>query len=102
MTNQIDAPTAHIIRSHEHRRQIGTFFEDPKQDLGFGDCEVQRETSAHHHWQLVMVAYSLLRLGPATSAPDAIRPKATSLRTEWEWSLKEANLQPHHLDPEAA
>jgi SRSO17 transposase len=90
VTNKIDAPSAHIIRSYGYRWRIETFFEDSKQDLGFGDCEVQRNTSARRHWQLVMLAYSLLRLGPAMSASDSIRTRATSLRTEWEHSLKEA------------
>lgn len=90
VTNQIDAQSAHIIRSYGYRWRIETFFEDSKQDLGFADCEAQRSTSARRHWQLVMLAYSLLRLGPATCALGTIRQRATSLRTEWEWSLKEA------------
>jgi SRSO17 transposase len=90
VTNKIDAPSAHIIRSYGYRWRIETFFEDSRQDLGFGDCEVQRNTSARRHWQLVMLAYSLLRLGPVTGASGTIRQRATSLRTEWEHSLKEA------------
>jgi len=37
-----------------------------------------------------MLAYSLLRLVPATCASGTIRQRATSLRSEWEHSLKEA------------
>jgi SRSO17 transposase len=40
-TNKIDAPSAHIIRSYSYRWRIETFFEDSKQDLGLGDCEVR-------------------------------------------------------------
>ncbi len=58
--------------------------------LGFADCEAQRSTSARRHWQLVMLAYSLARLAPVRSADDGLSRKATSLRTEWEYSLKES------------
>lgn len=90
VTNQIDAPTAHLIRSYGFRWRIETFFEDSKQDLGVGDCEVERSTSARRHWHTVMLAYSLLRLGPAKNADDSVQPTATSLRTERESSLQEA------------
>jgi hypothetical protein len=90
VANKIDAQSAHIIRSYGYRWRIETFFEDSKQELGFADCEAQRSTSARRHWQLVMLAYSLLRLGPATCASGTIRQRATSFRSEWEHSLKEA------------
>ena len=90
VTNEIDAPSPHLIRSYGYRWRIETFFEDSKQDLGFADCEAQRSTSARRHWQLVMLAYSLARLAPARSADDSIRTRATSLKTEWEYSLKES------------
>jgi SRSO17 transposase len=41
VTNKIDAPTEHLIQSFSMRWRIETFFEDSKQDLGCGDCEVQ-------------------------------------------------------------
>lgn len=90
VTNQIDAPSPHLIRSYGYRWRIETFFEDSKQDLGFADCEAQRSTSARRHWQLVMLAYSLARLAPVRSADDDVSIRATSLRTEWEYSLKES------------
>jgi SRSO17 transposase len=34
VTNKIDAPTQHVIRSYGMRWRIETFFEDSKQDLG--------------------------------------------------------------------
>ncbi len=67
-TNKIDAPTAHIIRSYGIRWRIETFFEDSKQDLGFGDCD----------------------LDPDLSALGTVRSKASSLRANLEHSLKEA------------
>lgn len=36
-----------------------------------------------------MLAHSLPRPGPATSASPSIRPRVTSSRIEWEWSLME-------------
>ncbi len=42
-TNKIDAPTAHIIRSYAIRWRIETFFENSKQDLGLGNCEMQTD-----------------------------------------------------------
>ena len=90
VTNKIDAPTEHIIRSFSMRWRIETFFEDSKQDLGFGDCEVQRERGAERHWHLLMLAYSLLRLGSESSALTRIRSKATSLQNDLKQSLREA------------
>ncbi len=67
-TNKIDAPSAHIIRSYSKRWRIETFFEDSKEDLGLGGCEVRDSDSASRHWQLQMLTYSLLRLGSPSSA----------------------------------
>ena len=80
-TNKIDAPTAHIIRSYGMRWRIETFFEDSKQDLGFGDCEMQLEEGASRHWHLLMAAYSFLRLDPESSVLGTVRSKASFERT---------------------
>jgi len=45
-TNKVDAPTEHVIRSYGMRWRIETFFEDSKQDLGLGDCEMQTADGA--------------------------------------------------------
>jgi SRSO17 transposase len=74
-TNKIDAPTEHVIRSYGIRWRIETFFEDSKQDLGLGDCEMQTDEGASHDWHLLMVAYSLVRLDPELSALGTVRPK---------------------------
>lgn len=72
------------------RCRIETFFEDSKQDLGFGDCEVQREDGASRHRHLLMLAYSMLRLDSESSAWKRIRSKATSLQNDLKQSLREA------------
>jgi len=89
-TNKIDAPTEHIIRSYGMRWRIETFFEDSKQDLGLGDCEMQTDEGASRHWHLLMAAYSLVRLDPDSRALGTVRSKASSLRANLEHSLKEA------------
>ncbi len=78
-TNKIDAPTEHVIRSYGMQWRIETFFEDSKQDLGLGDCELQTDKGASRHWHLLMAAYSLVRLGPDSSALGTVRSKASSL-----------------------
>ncbi len=90
VTNKIDAPTEHIIRSYGMRWRIETFFEDSKQDLGLGDCEMQTDEGTSRHWHLLMAAYSLVRLDPDSSALGTVRSKASSLRANLEHSLKEA------------
>jgi len=90
VTYKIDAPIEHLIRSFSMRWRIETFFEDSKQDLGFPDREVQRETSADRHWHLLMPAYGLLRLGSESSAITRIRSNATSLQNDLRESLREA------------
>ena len=89
-TNKIDAPSAHIIRTYSYRWRIETFFEDSKQDLGLGDCEVRDSDGASRHWHLQMLTYSLLRLGPESSASERLVSKASSLRSQLEHGLKEA------------
>ena len=90
VTNKIDAPTEHVIRSYGMRWRIETFFEDSKQDLGLGDCELRTEEGTSRHWHLLMAAYSLVRLDPDSSALGTVRSKASSLRANLEHSLKEA------------
>ena len=89
-TNKIDAPSSHIIRTYSYRWRIETFFEDSKQDLGLGDCEVRDSDGASRHWHLQMLTYSLLRLGPESSASERLVSKASSLRSQLEHGLKEA------------
>ena len=89
-TNKVDTPTEHIIRSYGTRWHIETFFEDSKQDLGLGDCEMQTDEGASRHWQLLMATYSLVRLNPDSSALGTIRSKASPLRANLEHSPKEA------------
>jgi len=43
-----------------------------------------------HHWHLQMLTYSLLRLGPESSASERLVSKASSLRAQLEHGLKEA------------
>ena len=89
-TNKIDAPTEHVIRSYGMRWRIETFFEDSKQDLGLGDCELQTDEGTSRHWHLLMAAYSFVRLDPDSSVLGTVRSKAPSLRANLEHSLKEA------------
>ncbi|HET7322703.1 MAG TPA: IS701 family transposase [Halococcus sp.] len=90
VTNKIDAPTKHLIRTYSMRWRIETFFRDSKQDLGFEDCEVERDAGASRHWHLLMVAYSALRLGVADSALGTVLSQTTSLCNDLKHSLKEA------------
>jgi len=89
-TSKIDAPSAHIIRSYSYRWRIETFFEDSKQKLGLGDCEVRDTDGASRHWHLQMLTYSLLRLGSESSVSERLVSKASSLRAQLEDGLKEA------------
>ena len=90
VTNKIDAPTKHVIRTYSMRWRIETFFRDSKQDLGFEDCEVERSAGASRHWHLLMVAYSALRLGVADSALGTVLSQTTSLCNDLKDALKEA------------
>ena len=88
-SNKIDAPSEHLIRSYSFRWPVEVFFEDSKQDLGFGDCEVRHEGGASRHWHLQMLAYSLLRLGPESNASGAECSNASSIQVQLEYALKE-------------
>jgi hypothetical protein len=89
-TNKIDAPSVHIIRTYSYRWRIETFFEDSKQNLGPGACEVRDSDGASRHWHLQMLTYSLLRLGPESSVSERLVSNASSLRAQLEHGLKEA------------
>ncbi len=88
-SNKIDAPSEHLIRSYSFRWPVEVFFEDSKQDLGFGDCEVRDEEGASRHCHLQMLAYSLLRLGPESNASGTLCSKASSIQVQLEYALKE-------------
>ncbi|GAB7011055.1 IS701 family transposase [Halorubrum trueperi] len=90
VTNKIDAPAAHLIRLYTRRWRIETFFRDSRQDLGLGDCEVRNERGAKRHWHLVMLAYSLLRLGISHSALGRAISTASSIRGDLKHALKES------------
>lgn len=72
------------------RWQIETFFGDTKQDLGLGDCELRSSAGASRHWHLLMLAYSLLKLGVAQSALGTVLSRVTSLRADLKLSFREA------------
>jgi len=71
------------------RWRIETFFRDTKQDLGFGDCELRHAAGASADWHLLMLAYSLLKLGAAHSALGTILGHAASLRADIKRSFRE-------------
>lgn len=82
VSNKIEAPASHLIALYAMRWRVETFFRDTKQDLGFGDCELRQAAGASRHWHLLMLAYSLLKLGAASSALGTILARATSLRND--------------------
>lgn len=90
VSNKIDAPASHLIALYAMRWRVETFFRDTKQDLGFGNCELRHAAGASRHWHLVMLAYSLLKLGAAHSAPGTILAHVTSLRNDSKRSFRES------------
>ena len=90
VSNKIDAPASHLIALYAMRWRVETFFRDIKQDLGFGDCELRHAAGASRHWHLLMLAYSLLKLGAAHSALGTILEQATSLRNDIKRSFRES------------
>ncbi|MDJ1433797.1 IS701 family transposase [Halostagnicola sp. A-GB9-2] len=90
VSNKIDAPASHLIELYAMRWRVETFFRDTKQDLGFGDCELRHVAGASGDWHLLMLAYSLLKLGAAHSAVGTILERATSLRNDIKRSFRES------------
>ena len=90
VTNKIDAPSAHIVRTYSYRWRIETYFEDSKQNLGLGDCELRDAEDASADWHLQMLTYSLLRLGSSSSASENLVSKTSSLRAQLEEGFKKA------------
>jgi hypothetical protein len=88
-TNKIDSPSAHIIRSYSKRWRMETLFEDSKEDLVLGGCEVRDSDGASRHWHLQMLTDSLFRLGSPSSVSERLVSKASSLRAQLEHGLKE-------------
>ena len=82
--------TRHLITLYALRWRVETFFRDTKQDLGFGDCELRHAAGASRHWHLLMLAYSLLKLGAAHSALGMVLDRATSLRSDIKRSFRES------------
>jgi len=90
VSNKIDAPASHLIAYNLMRWRVETFFRDTKQNLGFGDCELRHAAGASRHWHLLMLAYSLLKFGAASSALGTILAHASSLRTDIKRSFRES------------
>jgi SRSO17 transposase len=90
VSNKIDAPASHLIALYAMRWRIETFFRDTKQDLGLGDCELRSPAGVSRHWHLLMLAYSLLKLGVAQSVLGTVISRATSLRADLKLSFREA------------
>ncbi|WP_049999326.1 IS701 family transposase [Halococcus sediminicola] len=90
VSNKIDAPASHLIELYAMRWRVETVFRDTKQDLGLGDCELRHAAGASRHWHLLMLAYSLLKLGAADSALGTILAHASSLRNDIKRSFRES------------
>ena len=90
VSNKIDASASHLITLYAMRWRVETFFRDTKQDLGLGDCELRHAAGASRPWHLLMLAYSLLKFGTATSALGTILARATSLRNDVKRSFRES------------
>jgi hypothetical protein len=90
VSNKIDAPASHLIAYNSMRWRVETFFRDIKQDLGLGDCELRYAAGASRHWHLLMLAYSLLKLGAADSVLGTILARTSSLRNDVERSFRES------------
>jgi hypothetical protein len=88
-TSKIDAPSAHIIRSYSCEWRTKTSFEDSKQELCLGDCEIRDSDGASRYWHPQMLAYSLLRLSSESSVSERLVSKASSLQAQLEEGLKE-------------
>ncbi len=55
-----------VLRYYEMRWSIEVFHRDAKQHLGLAEWKVRSLEGAKRHWHLLMLAYSLLRLGAAS------------------------------------
>ncbi len=90
VSNKIAAPASHLITLSAMRWRVETFFRDTKQDLGLGDCELRHAAGTSRHWHLLMLAYSLLKLGAAERAVGTILVRASSLRNDVKRSFRES------------
>ena len=88
-TSKIDAPSAHIICSYSCEWRTKTSFEDSKQELCLGDCEMRDSDGASRYWHPQMLTYSLLRLSSESSVSERLVSKASSLQAQLEEGLKE-------------
>lgn len=96
VTSEIDAPSSHIIRSYSYKWRIETFFEDSKQSLGLGDCEVRDSDSANRRWHPQMLTYSLLRLDPESNVSERLISKTSSLRAHSNTASKKPSTTCSH------
>ncbi|WP_049995867.1 hypothetical protein [Halococcus sediminicola] len=88
-SNKIDVPASHLIGMYAMRWRVETFYRDTKPDLGLGDCELGHAAGASRQRHLLMLAYSLLKLGAADRAFGTILAHASSLRNDVKRSFHE-------------
>lgn len=85
-TDMIKLSARQVLEFYTVRWRIETFYRDVKQLLGFSDYQMRKARAQKRHWQLVLTAYTLLRLqqfteaGSLTESPQTLGEQCRSLR----------------------
>jgi SRSO17 transposase len=67
-TNRLDWEVNRIMRTYARRFEIDAFYKDAKQNLGLEEYELRKIKGVSRHLQMILVAHTLLSLGPEDRA----------------------------------
>jgi SRSO17 transposase len=80
-SNKLDMKADKLLNVYARRWKIDSFYRDAKQSLGMDDYEVRKIEGVRRHLAMVLIAHTLLVLGPAAAAGELSSSSSSKLRS---------------------
>jgi SRSO17 transposase len=77
-SNKLDMKADKLLNVYARRWKIDSFYRDAKQSLGMDDYEVRKIEGVRRHLAMVLIAHTLLVLGPAAAAGELLSSSSSS------------------------
>ncbi len=74
-SNKLDMKADKLLNAYARRWKIDSFYRDAKQNLGMEDYEMRKIEGVRRHLAMVLIAHTLLVLGPVPAATTEPPPK---------------------------
>ena len=80
-SNKLDMRADKLLNVYARWWKIDSFYRDAKQSLGMDDYEVRKIEGVRRHLAMVLIAHTLLVLGPAAAAGELLSSSSSKLRS---------------------